>query len=56
MITNNTEAGTALGSSLLSGLGVARQSQLAYLTRALRKQMEARCAWRRLRPRGLPAP
>lgn len=43
VITNNTESGTALGSSLLSGLGVARQSQLTYLTRALRAQMEARC-------------
>lgn len=42
VITNNTESGTALGSSLLSGLGVARQSQLTYLTRALRKQMENR--------------
>ena len=44
VIVNNTEAGTAMGSSLLSGLGVARESQLAYLTSALRKQMEARCA------------
>lgn len=42
VITNNTESGTALGSSLLSGLGVARNSQLQYLTRALRKQMDAR--------------
>ena len=43
VIVNNTEAGTAMGSSLLSDLGVARESQLAYLTSALRKQMEARC-------------
>jgi len=43
VIVNNTEAGTAMGSSLLSGLGVARESQLAYLTSALRKQMQARC-------------
>ena len=43
VIVNNTEAGTAMGSSLLSGLNVARESQLAYLTTALRKQMEARC-------------
>jgi len=43
VIVNNTEAGTAMGSSLLSGLGVARESQLTYLTSALRKQMQARC-------------
>ena len=49
VIVNNTEAGTAMGSSLLSGLGVARESQLAYLTTALRKQMEARCG-SRVRP------
>lgn len=42
--TANTEAGTALGSALLKDLGVAREGQLQPLVKALRRQMDARCA------------
>lgn len=42
LTTNNTEAGTALGSDLLLRLGIARRNQLQPLVRALRRQMDSR--------------
>lgn len=44
IIANNTEAGTALGSSLLQALGSVQDKQLLTLVRALRAQMQARSA------------
>ena len=44
LTTNNTEAGTALGSDLLLRLGIARRNQLQPLVRALRRQMDSRSA------------